>query len=347
MRTTIFLSLVAVLTASLTLGCEEDTQKVTLREARTAVKASQYDLALKKFKEFLAMAPDDYNGMWGMADVYGRQGNVVEQEKMLNQILSNEEYKKSFSRVLMPALEQNYVMQGNNLLGSDSKKAEAFYRKALTLNKKNALANSNLAELLLNRGDGAQKAKKYQLADDSFRAAIKLRIPGKLRKKLKKRAELSEFFVNRNSVMPRFEKVKKELVDGGQYDVKTKEFVVSAEVAVEGAPGKKNPNFEGQALRAAYMGLLSNLTDLTWKVAGKARPADVQMIKFSRSHLKGLAKNQKLEKKGRKKYLSQLSVRVARDVVLFHVIDIDEGRIKKKTPPPAPAAEKEAAPAKK
>ena len=169
MRLFTHLPLIAIVIAGLQLGCEEDVQKQTLKEARQAVKASQYDLALKKFKALLELAPDDYNGLWGIADVYGKQGNVIEQEKMLNKILENEEYKKSFSRILMPALEQNYVMQGNNLLGADVKKAEEFYRKALELNKKNALANSNLAELLMNRGDAAQRAGKYQLADDSFR----------------------------------------------------------------------------------------------------------------------------------------------------------------------------------
>ena len=54
-------------------------------------------------------------------------------------------------------------MQGNNLLGADVKEAEAFYRKALELNKKNALANSSLAELLMNRGDASQKAGQFRL----------------------------------------------------------------------------------------------------------------------------------------------------------------------------------------
>ena len=183
--------------ATLMIGCEDDTQKLTLKDARKAVKASQYDLAVKKFKELLQLAPDEYNGLWGLADVYGKQGNYVEQEKLLDQILANEEYKKSFSKILLPALEENYVMQGNNLLGADVKKAEAFYRKALELNKKNALANSSLAELLMNRGDASQKADQFQAADESFREALKLRISSSLRKKLKKRAELSEFFVQR------------------------------------------------------------------------------------------------------------------------------------------------------
>lgn len=327
MRLITHLPLLAIIIAGLQLGCEEDVEKQTLKEARQAVKASQYDLALKKFKALLELAPDNYNGLWGIADVYGKQGNVIEQEKMLNKILENEEYKKSFSRILMPALEQNYVMQGNNLLGADVKKAEAFYRKALELNKKNALANSNLAELLMNRGDAAQRAGKYQVADDSFRAAIKLRITSKLRKKLKKRAELSEFFVQRATVLPIFEKVKANLIKAGQYDPKTKQFKISIEEKFD-APKKKSANEKALIQRQGIMKLLNSITDLVWTIAAKKRPADAAPIELKASLLKGLAKGQDLSKKG-KTYTYKASVGIARDALLFHVIDVNAGEYKK------------------
>ena len=346
MRSTILLSLVAILACAFTTGCEEDKQKIALREARKAIKSSQYDLALTKFKEFLVLAPNNYNGLWGMADVYSRQGNVKEQEKILNQIMSNARYAKNHARVLKPALEQNYVMQGNSLLGADVKGAEGFYRKALGLNKKNASANANLAELLMNQGDSAQKAAKYKVADSAFREAIKLRITSKLRNKLKKRAELSAFFIQRDSVMPRFKKVEKELIDAGRYDPKKREFIVAIEVDVEGYPGnKRDPDFEMRAKNHGRIALLNALNAVVWKVAGKERPADVASLNFSVKHLKGFGKNQGLVEKGKRKYAYKMAIRVARDAVLFHVIDIDEGRTKKRPPPPPAPAEATDAPA--
>ena len=53
MRLITHLPLLAIIIAGLQLGCEEDVEKQTLKEARQAVKASQYDLALKKFKALL------------------------------------------------------------------------------------------------------------------------------------------------------------------------------------------------------------------------------------------------------------------------------------------------------
>ena len=313
--------------ATLIIGCEDDTQKLTLKDARKAVKASQYDLAVKKFKELLQLAPNEYNGLWGLADVYGKQGNYVEQEKLLDQILANEEYKKSFSKILLPALEENYVMQGNNLLGADVKKAEGFYRKALELNKKNALANSSLAELLMNRGDASQKASQFQAADDSFREALKLRISSSLRKKLKKRAELSEFFVQRATILPEFKKLEAALVKEGLFDSKAKRFTVQLETEIAGGKAK-GAEAAAEARRAGVLALVNKLTDLVWRISGKPRAADSAPIEFKTTVLKGFAKNQSLAKKG-KGFTYKASVQVARDALLFHVIDVKAGQYKK------------------
>jgi len=338
MRSTVLLSLFAVLTSLLSLGCEEDKEKSTLHDARKAVKASQYDLALTKFNEFLALAPDDYNGLWGVADVYARQGKFKEQETVLEKIMSNETYKKMHSRVLLPAMEKCYVEQGNQLLGADTAKAEAFYRKALTLNKKNALANANLAELLMNRGDAAQKGKNHKLAEASFSEAIALRISSRLRNKLKKRKNITDIFIRRDSVMPRLEKVQKTLISDGQYDPKKREFIVNIEQDVEGYPGnKKDPDFELRAKNNGRIALLEALNALVWKVSGKKRPENLESIQFKVGHLKGLAKNQGLVKKGKRKFAYKMGVRVARDVVLYHVTEIDQGLIKKRAPKPEPA----------
>jgi tetratricopeptide (TPR) repeat protein len=340
MRSTILLSLLVALTTLLNFGCEEDKEKSTLHDARKAVKASQYDLALTKFTEFLVLAPDDYNGLWGVADVYSRQGNFKKQETVLNKIMDNAEYKKMHSRVLLPALEKCYVEQGNTLLGVDITKAEEFYRKALTLNKKNALANANLAELLMNQGDTAQKNKNHKLAESSFSEAISLRISTRLRNKLKKRKNITDIFIRRDSVMPRLEKVKQALVAAGQYDPKKREFIVNIEKDVEGYPGnKKDPDFEMRAKNHGRIALLEALNDLVWKVSEKKRPENVGSIQFKVGHLKGLAKNQELVKKAKKKYAYKMGVRVARDVILYHVTEVDQGLIKQRAPPkPVPEA---------
>ena len=114
--------------ATLIIGCEDDTQKLTLKDARKAV-MSQYDLAVKKFKELLQLAPNEYNGLWGLADVEGKQGNYVEQENFSTKFSQTRNTRRASQRFL-PALEENYVMQGNNLLGADVKKAGVLPKSA-------------------------------------------------------------------------------------------------------------------------------------------------------------------------------------------------------------------------
>ena len=76
------------------------------------------------------------------------------------------------------------------------------------------------------------------------------------------------------------------------------------------------------------MKLLNSITDLVWKIAGKKRTDDVAPIEFKASLLKGLAKSQELSQKG-KKYKYKASVGIARDALLFHVIDVKAGEYKK------------------
>ena len=87
----------------------------------------------------------------------------------------------------------------------------------------------------MNRGDASQKAGQFQAADDSFREALKLRISSSLRKKLKKRAELSEFLSNGH--LPEFKKLEAALVKEGLFDSKAALHRIETEIAGGKAKG--------------------------------------------------------------------------------------------------------------
>ena len=89
--------------ATLMIGCEDDTQKLTLKDARKAVKASQYDLAVKEVQKLLQLAPNEYNGLWGLADVYTarklRRAGKTSRPNSRKRGIQEELLKDSFARL--------------------------------------------------------------------------------------------------------------------------------------------------------------------------------------------------------------------------------------------------------
>ena len=162
--------------ASLSLsGCKSEKEKL-ISEARKAARSQDWDTAMKHYQAVLKLDENDYNARWGVADCYERKGQWVEQEKALQDILKNEQWKKDYAGVIMPALENNYRRQADYIIGTNVKKAEEFYRKSLKINKKNPETNLSLAKLLASRADRALSAKKYADAAKAYKGALKLRI---------------------------------------------------------------------------------------------------------------------------------------------------------------------------
>ena len=249
-----------------TLGCESGPDH--LREGRLAVKAQNFEQAIKHFDDALKADPDDYHAMWGKADAYRRDNSLGKQAGVLEAISTNKEHMEKYAGVVKPALETNYRKQAQALADTDAKKA-GFLQKAIALDKKSE-ANGALATLLSKRGDAAFSAKNFKEAEKAYSEAVKLRISRKLRKMLKGKTSIASFKAFIKDFQPRFDKVRKELEDSKVYDDKTKTFFIEAGGEVEGKGDEEG--YEAAAEKTGLAAVTVALNDLTWKVAGKARP---------------------------------------------------------------------------
>ena len=82
------------------------------------------DTAMKHYQAVLKRDENDYNARWGVADGE-RKGQWVEQEKRWD-ILKNEQWKKDYAGVIMPALENNYRRQADYIMAPTLKRQKSF-----------------------------------------------------------------------------------------------------------------------------------------------------------------------------------------------------------------------------
>lgn len=316
-------------------GCDQGEDHIL--EGRKAVKAGNFEKAIEHFDNALKANPSSYDAMWGKADAYRRDNNLVKQAEVLEQISANKDMMEKFAAVVTPALETNYRKQAGSMEDTDAKK-EGLLRKAIEINKKSE-AHATLATLLTKRGDDALKAQKWADAATAYKQALELRIARKEKSKLQGKIEVAEFkqFVD-GFITSRFDPMKAELVQAGAYDEKTKTFFVDAEGEVEGKPGDEG--YEANAERSGLVAVTEALNNLTWKVAGKERPEGAT-VGYSEAVVEIVEKGFTDKKKPA---TFRFRLALPQDALFEQVQKLDRGEFRKPGDAP-PAAPDSAAPA--
>ena len=323
-----------------TLGCESGPDHIL--EGRKAVKAQNFEEAIKHFDDALKADPKDYHAMWGKADAYRRDNNLAKQAEVLEAISANKEHMERYAGVVKPALENNYRKQAQALADTDEAKAKLL-QKAIDLDKKSE-ANGALATLLSKRGDAAFQKGDFKAAEADFETAVKLRISRKLRKTLQGKASIASFKGFIKDFQPRFDTVRKELEDAKIYDDKTKTFFIEAGGEIDGKPDDEG--YEAAAEKTGLSAVTVALNDLTWKVAGKPRPEGAS-VDYSSSVVTIVDKGFAPKKSKKDPTIYKFRISVPADAVFEMVQVVDKGEFKKPAPPAvAPASgESGAAPA--
>ncbi len=329
----------ACLGALLSTGCAEGKEEF-IAKARREARNQNYEEALKYFEKVLEVAPGDYNALWGIADVHQREGNLVKQAAMLEKIMAEEKLAKDYAGVVKPALEENYNRQGMLFAGADRAKSEAFYRKALKVNKKSE-ANQGLFKLLSGNGDNALKKKQFKAAAEAFNGAAKLRISRKDRAKVKGKAEIAEFFAFKQEFQPRFAKLKQAFIDEKIYNEAERMFLlpVRAEIDTEGV---KKPDYAALVKAQRKKMVIDALSTLTWRIAEKERPEGAY-VNYPNA-VWDVIERPKMEKAGRKMFYS-IGIAVAEDAVFEQVANVDKGAVKNFADAPVTEEKPKAAPA--
>lgn len=338
MRSSLWMSLSAIaLGALICTGCDKGGNAVA--EGRKALRTGDYAAAHAFFDEALASNPDDYNALWSKADTYQQEGNLLEQQKLLEKL--NTEPFKDYAGVVKPALETNYRMQAEAILGGNPPKAEELLRKAIEINKKSE-ANQTLAELLERRGDEGLRKADWKTAAEAFAAAKQLRISRKMRSKLDGKLEIAEFKVFKQSFEPRFKQAIGPAGDNGLhivterafYDPKEGMFTVEA-IAPLGRTAPKTDEEKEQAAKAGLYEVTQALADLSWKMAGKERPEGA-MVKYSREVVEIVQQGMGKEKRD---FFYGFTVKLPEDAVVEQVQVIDKGEFQKPGDAPEEGAE--------
>jgi hypothetical protein len=295
-------------------GCQTSPDDL-VNEGRGLVAARQYDQALAKFDEALKAQPDSYEALWGKATVYEQQGKFGDQAEILKKVLAKKEYADKYGQVVRQALETSYFRQAEQAPSDDRK--EELLRKAIELNERSG-ANVTLAKLLMARGDNATKRDDPAAAEAAYKGVQALHVAKKVKKEAQTKAELAGFMVFKRNAQARFDATLKELATAGQYDATGEKFIVEGVADAPGSP--KDDAFEANAEAAARNAARTLMDDLTWKVAGKPRPADGGKLSFDEAlwtvEEKGWVKKNK-------SYRARISL--PRDAVLFKIYEIENG----------------------
>ncbi len=328
---------------ALTLGgCKEGIDDF-IGQGRKAARMQNYEEALKFFNKALDIEPGNYNALWGVADVYQREGNLVKQAQMLEKIMANETMAKDYAGVVVPALEENYRRQATVTVGASADMAIELLRKAIKLNKRSE-ANGELAKLLMKQGDRALRKSEYATASKNFEEAQKLRIPRKLRNQIKGKASIASFFTFKAEFLPTFEATKAKLVEEKIYNEASKAFVIEA-IAPLGALSRKDPEFQKKAQRLGLVAVTNALATLSWRVAGSERPQDA-FVSYSKATV-DIVEQGMARQRGKAAY--RFKVSVPEDAVFEKVQEIKAGKFRtlgdEKADAKAAPADAKAAPA--
>jgi hypothetical protein len=322
--------LLVALAVFLTLGCQPGKEDL-VAQGRAKVAAQANEEAIKAFDDALAIDPSYYDALWGKAMAFGAMEKHDEQVKILNQILADKSHAKRASFIRS---ELDKVFRKQAEMAKKPEDREAFLNKAIEANEKSE-ANKLLAEIYADRGEKAIAAKQYADAEKAFLAVDGLRVGKKEKRSAASKARLAGFLAFREAFLPEFEKMKPELLEAGQLlDGDPPTFVVEGIGEATGKPGDEG--FEAQAEGAANGAAATVLEDITYKLAGMARPEEGGgAVKFSAADVSVLEKG--WEKKNR---TFRVKVAVARDAVLEKVREL-------KNPAAGAAAQKPAAEEKK
>jgi tetratricopeptide (TPR) repeat protein len=318
----------SALVATALVGCADN--KSDIAKGRKFAQMGNYAEAHKAFDVALAAKSDDYNALWGKADTFRREGNLAEQATLLEQVMANEDLKKSYAGVVIPALEENYRKQAERSSG-DEAKAEAFLRKAIAIKRKSD-ANVTLAKLLDKRAKAQLAKKDYKATLATIDSALKLRMPKKLRRRMKAQIGVVQFLAFKKDFEPRWATIEPKLTEAKLYDAKTDTIFAEVEVEVDGKP--KDENYEANAQKKALIAVTVALSDLSWMVAGKPRPEGAS-VSYEAALVSVVEKGFTKQKKP-KTYKFRISM--PRDAVIEKAGEIDRGEFKKAAPPAAPGS---------
>jgi tetratricopeptide (TPR) repeat protein len=81
-------------------GCDKGEDHIL--EGRKAVKAGNFEKGIEHFDNALKANPSSYDAMWGKADAYRRDNNLVKQAEVLEQISANKDMIEKFAAVVTP-----------------------------------------------------------------------------------------------------------------------------------------------------------------------------------------------------------------------------------------------------
>ena len=314
-------AVLALLGTTAVTGCADN--KNAIAQGRRAAQRGDYPEAHKQFDDALSKDADDYNALWGKADVYRRENKLAEESQMLERIAAKEDLLKTYGGVVKPAMELNYRKQAEVAAANAPDKVEGLLRKALGVNDKSEDANRRLVELIANRAGEALKAKKFDEAIKDIDAALALRMPRKQRITLKGTREIASFMKMKAAYAPRWEALKPELVAAGQYDEKTDTIFVEADIEVEGKPGDEG--YEAEAERVTLAAVTENLINLTFKMAGKERPEGAR-VAYSAALVSIVSKGFSKEADKKTNGMYKFRISLPFDAVLEKVALIDEGK---------------------
>lgn len=314
-------AVLALLGTTAVTGCADN--KNAIAQGRRAAQRGDYAEAHKQFDDALSKDADDYNALWGKADVYRRENKLAEESQMLERIAAKEDLLKTYGGVVKPAMELNYRKQAEVAAANAPDKVEGLLRKALAVNDKSEDANRRLVELIATRAGDALKAKKFDEAIKDIDAALALRMPRKQRITLKGTREIASFMKMKAAYAPRWEALKPELVAAGQYDEKTDTIFVEADIEVEGKPGDEG--YEAEAERLTLAAVTENLINLTFKMSGKERPEGAR-VAYSAALVSIVSKGFSREADKKTNGMYKFRISLPFDAVLEKVALIDEGK---------------------
>ncbi len=221
-----------------------------IEQGRVATQENHLELAVSTFDQILAMPnlSDEqiYKAKWGKSEIFRHQKDLQSQAQALEEIFKNPKFVK-YQSVILDSLEDNLLLQAEGKVVSNIDESMAILRKLLQLKPDSPDGNRMLAEMLL----AQVKILKQQGQD--FEAILKecgtlLIADEGLRQNIQREQQQIEFVGFVKAYQDRFEKIKKDFQQQGNYDENAKTFVFKGQLVIN---EKIEENQKSQAIEKA------------------------------------------------------------------------------------------------
>ena len=274
------LVLIAAL-ALFALGCEKDA-KTLAYEGNAAMIQKKHDVAIERFNAALALEPDNFDALLGLAEVYIQKNDTAKAKEYFEKAskINTDKGKAQY----LEQLQQDMLLQ--EVKAFQDKTSDAFHEAlwaVIKVRDRGEQANeayTMLGEYYMERGDAlAKDPATREKAVEMYLKMRNIRTQRPLRNQALSKAETLQREIYKDKFAQTFEALRPDLEKEGLYDPAAR--LVKIKVLIED-PEIDPKTDEDKAAFQQKLALQAEieLVKFTYKLSGEPEPAELKRLSY-------------------------------------------------------------------